>query len=133
MRFSRGCLVGTLTISAGPWEVFDSPRVAPPSCFDHLLPGEIAATIIRAGDVWGPGSKPWTIIPLEMIAKGQRVLPANGSGVFSPIYIDNLVDGIILALGAKDAAGQIYSLTDGYGISCADYFGRIAAMAGGKV
>ena len=117
MRFSRGCLVGTLTISAGPWEVFDSPRVAPPSCFDHLLPGEIAATII----------------PLEMIAKGQRVLPANGSGVFSPIYIDNLVDGIILALGAKDAAGQIYSLTDGYGISCADYFGRIAAMAGGKV
>lgn len=95
--------------------------------------GESAATIIRPGDVWGPGSKPWTIIPLEMIGKGQMVLPANGKGIFSPIYIDNLVDGMVLALGSKDAVGQIYNLTDGYGISCGDYFGRLAAMSGGKV
>jgi 2-alkyl-3-oxoalkanoate reductase len=95
--------------------------------------GEIAATIIRPGDVWGPGSRPWTIIPLEMIGKGQMVLPANGNGIFSPVYIDNLIDGMVLAIGSKDAAGQIYNLTDGYGISCADYFGRLAAMAGGRV
>ena len=95
--------------------------------------GEIAATIIRPGDVWGPGSRPWTILPLEMIKKKQMVLPANGKGVFSPVYIDNLVDGMILALGAKGAVGQIYNLTDGYGISCSDYFGRLAAMAGGSV
>jgi len=95
--------------------------------------GEIAATIIRPGDVWGPGSRPWTILPLEMIKKRQMVLPANGKGVFSPVYIDNLIDGMILALGAKGAVGQIYNLTDGYGISCSDYFGRLAAMAGGSV
>lgn len=95
--------------------------------------GEIAATIIRPGDVWGPGSRPWTIIPLEMISKGQMILPADGDGIFSPIYIDNLIDGMVLALGAKAAVGQIYNLTDGYGISCSDYFGRLAAMAGGKV
>lgn len=95
--------------------------------------GEIATTIIRPGDVWGPGSRPWTIIPLEMIAKGQMVLPAQGKGVFSPVYVDNLVDGMLLALASEDAVGQIFNLTDGYGISCADYFGRLAAMAGGKV
>ena len=95
--------------------------------------GEIAATIIRPGDVWGPGSRPWTIIPLEMIAKGQLILPANGTGIFSPVYIDNLVDGLILAIASNDAVGQIFTLTDGYGITCADYFGRLAAMAGGKV
>jgi nucleoside-diphosphate-sugar epimerase len=95
--------------------------------------GEIAATIIRPGDVWGPGSRPWIIIPFDMIGKGQMVLPANGTGVFSPIYIDNLIDGMILAIGSESAVGQIYNLTDGYGIPCADYFGRLAAMAGGKV
>jgi nucleoside-diphosphate-sugar epimerase len=95
--------------------------------------GEIATTIVRPGDVWGPGPRPWTIIPLEMIAKGQMILPAHGKGIFSPVYIDNLVDGVILALTSDDAIGQIFNLTDGYGISCADYFGKLATMAGGKV
>jgi nucleoside-diphosphate-sugar epimerase len=95
--------------------------------------GEIATTIIRPGDVWGPSSRPWTIIPLEMIRKGQMILPASGSGIFSPIYIDNLIDGMVLAIASKDAVGQIFNLTDGYGISCSDYFGRLATMAGGKV
>ena len=95
--------------------------------------GDIAATIIRPGDVWGPASKPWTIIPLEMIGKGQLILPAHGSGTFSPIYIDNLIDAMVLAIASQDAIGQIFNLTDGYGISCADYFGRLARMAGGKL
>jgi nucleoside-diphosphate-sugar epimerase len=95
--------------------------------------GHIAATIIRPGDVWGPASKPWTTIPLEMIGKGQMILPARGRGIFSPIYIDNLVDGMVLAVASQDAIGQIFNLTDGYGMSCADYFGRLATMAGGTV
>jgi nucleoside-diphosphate-sugar epimerase len=95
--------------------------------------GEIATTIIRPGDVWGPASRPWTTIPLEMIAKGQMVLPAHGKGVFSPVHIDNLVDGVVLAIASEDAVGQIFNLTDGVGISCADYFGRLATMAGRKV
>jgi nucleoside-diphosphate-sugar epimerase len=95
--------------------------------------GEIATTIIRPGDVWGPESRPWTIIPLEMIAKGQMILPAHGKGIFSPVYIDNLVDGVILALASDAAVGQMFNLTDGYGISCADYFGRLATMAAGTV
>ncbi len=92
--------------------------------------GEMATTIIRPGDVWGPASRPWTIIPLEMIAKGQLVLPAHGKGVFSPVHIDNLVDGVVLAVASKEAVGQIFNLTDGVGISCSEYFGRLAAMAG---
>jgi len=95
--------------------------------------GEIDVTIIRPGDVWGPASKPWTIIPLEMIKKGQLILPAGGRGIFSPVYIDNFVDGMVLALAADTAIGQIFILTDGYGMSCAQYFGRLAAMTGGQV
>lgn len=94
---------------------------------------EIATTIIRPGDVWGPGSRPWTIIPLEMIAKGQMILPAHGRGVFSPVHVDNLVDGMVLAIASEQAIGQIFNVTDGYGISCSDYFGRLAAMTGRKV
>jgi len=95
--------------------------------------GEIDVTIIRPTDVVGPGSRAWVVEPLKIIKAGQMILADHGRGIFSPAYIDNFVDGISLALTADSASGQIFILGDGYGITCADYFGRLAAMAGGKV
>lgn len=71
--------------------------------------------IIRPGDVYGPGSRPWVILPLEAIDKGQFMLPAKGEGFFRPIYIDDLVRGIALAVSTKEANGEIFNLScDGY-------------------
>ncbi len=47
--------------------------------------------IIRPGDVYGPGSRPWVILPIEAINKGQFMLPAKGEGFFRPIFIDDLI------------------------------------------
>nr|MBP8165500.1 NAD-dependent epimerase/dehydratase family protein [Anaerolineales bacterium] len=59
--------------------------------------GEINCTIIRPADIYGPNSRPWTLIPVQMIQKGLFLLPAYGQGVFRAIYIDDLVNGIMLA------------------------------------
>ena len=37
------------------------------------------------------------LIPLEAIAQGRLVLPDHGRGILSPVFIDDLVDGIVLA------------------------------------
>ncbi len=84
--------------------------------------GEICTTIIRPGDVYGPGSRPWVLIPLAMINKKQFVLPAMGKGIFSPVYIDNLVDGIVLAAEKDSGKGHIFNITDGIGIECKEFF-----------
>jgi nucleoside-diphosphate-sugar epimerase len=86
--------------------------------------GEIDCTIIRPGDVYGPASRAWVVVPLEMMRAGQFLLPDSGQGVFSPVYIDDLVDGIVLAAGKPEGAGQIFTLTSGVGVSCADFFGH---------
>lgn len=83
---------------------------------------EIACTVIRPGDVYGPASRPWVLIPLEMIRKRQFLLPAYGEGVFSPVYIDNLLDGIVAAATRVEGIGQIFNITDGQGIACRDFF-----------
>ena len=71
--------------------------------------------IIRPGDVYGPGSRPWIILPLEAINKGQFMLPAEGKGFFRPIYIDDLVRGIALAVSTQEASGEIFNLScEGY-------------------
>jgi len=93
---------------------------------------EIDCTIIRPGDVFGPGSV-WVREPLKLIKARQMVLPDGGRGIFTPVYIDNLVDGILLALASDQAIGQVFTLTDGYSVTCAEYFGRLATLAGGSI
>jgi nucleoside-diphosphate-sugar epimerase len=94
--------------------------------------GEIDVTIVRPGDVIGPGSV-WVREPIRSVKMRQMVLPAGGKGVFTPIDVNDLVDGILLALAADKAAGQIYTLTGGYKVQCSEYFGRLATLAGGSV
>lgn len=92
--------------------------------------GRVPVTVVRPGDVYGPGSRPWTILPVEMIKRHQLVLPAGGKGVFSPVYIDDLVDGILLAATSPQAVGQVFTLSGGVGVSCAEFFGHYHRMLG---
>jgi nucleoside-diphosphate-sugar epimerase len=88
--------------------------------------GEIDCTIVRPGDVYGPRSRPWTIIPVEQIGSG--LMGALPRGVFSPVYVDNLVDGVVLA--AAGPPGQIYILSDGRGVANEEFFGHYFRMLG---
>ena len=92
--------------------------------------GRIACTVIRPGDVWGPRSRPWVILPLEMIQRGLFMVPRGG--IFSPVYVDNLVEGLARAASSDEAAGQVFTITDGVGVPNEEYFGRLFAMAGKK-
>lgn len=94
--------------------------------------GDIQATIVRPGDVYGPGSV-WVREPIRLIRSGQALLPAGGNGRFSPVYIDDLVDGIVLALQSETAIGQVITLSGARDVTCADYFGRLADVAGGRI
>lgn len=92
--------------------------------------GEIVCTVLRPGGAYGPGSRPWTILLLEAIKTNQFVLPAMGRGIFSPIYIDNLIDGVVLAATRPQAAGQVFTLTDGVGVTCREFFANYYRMLG---
>ncbi len=91
---------------------------------------EIISTIIRPGDVYGPRSRPWTLIPLELIKARRFVLPAMGRGIFSPVYIDDLVTGIVLAATRTEGEGQTFTLTGGVGVECREFFGHYVRMVG---
>jgi nucleoside-diphosphate-sugar epimerase len=95
--------------------------------------GRIPVTVVRPGDVYGPGSRAWAVLPVELIRARRFSLPDGGRGIFSPVYVDNLVDGVAAAAGAPEAAGQVLTLTDGVGITNAEYFGRLAGLIGRKL
>jgi nucleoside-diphosphate-sugar epimerase len=90
--------------------------------------GEVEGTIVRPGDVYGPGARAWTVIPVEEIKARRLLLPAMGRGIFSPLFIDNLVDGVILAAASTSTTGRIYILTDGAGVETREFFGHYHRM-----
>ncbi len=90
--------------------------------------GEIAGTIVRPGDVYGPGSRPWTILPVEIIKSNRFVLPAMGRGVFSPVYVDDLLTGLTLAAERPEAVGQVLTLGSAAGVTCREFFGHYFRM-----
>jgi nucleoside-diphosphate-sugar epimerase len=95
--------------------------------------GEQEVTIVRPGDVYGPASVPWTLLPIELMRAGKFVLPARGRGIHSPVFVDDLVEGISRALEAPAAAGRVINLSGGVGVPTSEYFAPLAAAAGRRL
>lgn len=95
--------------------------------YAHIA-GDVPVTIVRPADVYGPGSRPWTMLPVELIKKNSFVLPAMGNGIFSPIYVDDLVEGVLLAAQHPDAVGHVFNLSAGAGVPCKEFFGHYYRM-----
>lgn len=92
--------------------------------------GEVPVTVVRPGDVYGPGSRPWTVLPLAEIRANRFALPAMGRSVFSPVFVENLVDGVLLAIDEPRAAGQVYVISDGIGVTTKEFFRHYFQMLG---
>jgi nucleoside-diphosphate-sugar epimerase len=86
--------------------------------------------VVRPGDVYGPASRPWTVLPVELIKSRRFALPARGRGIHSPIYVDDLVAGIIAAATSDAAGGQVVTVSGGVGVETREFFGHYARMLG---
>ena len=92
-------------------------------------PSDFGVIIIRAGDVYGPGSISWTIRPIMMMHQKLFAYANDGAGVINHCYIDNLIDAIFLAF-EKQPHGEIFNITDGQETSWKDYFNSLAEITG---
>ena len=92
--------------------------------------GEIPCTIVRPGDVYGPGSRPWTTEPVRLLKSKQLILPDGGRGLHSPVYVDDLVDGIVRAAAAPEAEGRVFILTGAEKPTIGEFVGHYCRMLG---
>ena len=85
--------------------------------------------ILRPSAVYGPGSTHWSVIPLKRIKKGKFFLVEEGQGLLNYVYIDNLVDAVVLALQSNAAASDAFIVNDG-AVTWCEFFMAYARMAG---
>ncbi len=90
----------------------------------------LPATIIRPASTYGPRGAAWTVGPVEQIKAGRLVLLGEDRGLVNTGYIDNVVDGVLLALHSPAAIGETFNLCDGTTITYREFYSRYAAMLG---
>ena len=107
------------------------PYIDTKSASDRLA-RRLGAVVVRPGDVYGPGSIPWTVRPIEMARAGQLAVPGRGDGRMLPVYIDDLSAAISLAL-ESGTAGSGYAVWDDTSeVTFEEHFNRLARMVGGR-
>lgn len=84
--------------------------------------------ILRPGMVYGPGSSGWTVRMARWAKYGILPFLDNGSGTAFPIFIDNLVDLLMLCIGKAEAVGQTFNAVDDGPITLAEFFGPYMDM-----
>ena len=107
------------------------PYIATKAAGEHVA-RKHGATIVKPGDVYGPESQPWAVIPFELIKGGRAALPMRGRGIITLVYIDDLVDCIYRALTRPEGEGGVFTAWDGRPVTAKEFFDHYARMLGKK-
>lgn len=89
-------------------------------------------TIIRPSGVYGPGDADYLNLFRE-VEKGRNVYFGNRKRWFSAIYVDDLVDAILLATTHESAIGQGFFVCDGKPITWETYQETMVRVSGKRV
>jgi len=90
----------------------------------------LPAVVVRPSQVYGPGSHQFTIRPIQLIQSGKMMLVDGGVDLCKPLYIENLVDGLLLCASHKAAIGEVFNFTDGAPVPWHKFFGAYREMLG---
>lgn len=78
---------------------------------------DLEMVVVRPGDVYGPGSVPWTIRPVGLLRRGLFALPAGGTGILSPVHVQDIARGITVAATHPAARNRIYNMSGGEAVT----------------
>lgn len=89
----------------------------------------LAVIIVQPSEVYGPADPGWILRPMEAIKKGKMVLIDGGKGLIQPIFIDDVVEGILTA-ARKGTVGQSYIICGDQAVTLREFFSYHAGMLG---
>lgn len=91
----------------------------------------LGVCVIQPTAVYGPFAPAWTQRVLEQLQSGLVPLVDGGSGICNVVYVDDVVDAVLLATEREEAVGEAF-LISGQAVTYRDFYGRFAGMLGGR-
>ena len=87
-------------------------------------------TIIRPTAIYGPGDPGRFQMIYRRAKKGKFPIFGGGRTYYHPVYVDNLVDAFVLAMGAGKGAGRAYIIGDAEFFTIEELVSRIGKAIG---
>lgn len=72
----------------------------------------LPVTILRPTLVFGPYGRSFTAATVAAIREGRMVLVNGGAGICNSLYVDNLVDAMLLSAQHPRATGEVFHISD---------------------
>ncbi len=85
----------------------------------------VQVVVARPTCVYGPGSPTWTLRFFRKIQNERIPLVKGGAGIVNLVYIDDVVDALLLAALSDSAVGESFNIS-GQPVTWLDYLGRFA-------
>lgn len=120
---------GVVTEESPLWrglELYGDSKIAGEDALRTAAGEDLPTVILRPGMVYGPRSRSWTLWCVRRIRKGYPVMLGGGSGFARPVFIDNLIDAIVLAMHYP-RSGEAFTILDA-DVLWRDWLGYYARM-----
>lgn len=115
-------------LGVGPYS--RTKRASEDLALDYHAFGRVPVTVVRPGNVWGPGSGLWVDEVASFLRSKRNLLVDRGEGDAILAYVDNVVEVMLLAARSPIASGRIYNANDGSGVTWRRYFQDLSAILG---
>ena len=127
---SDGILDESSPAEVSGWEYPDTKLAVEREVLRYADEHGLRAVVLQPTIVYGPFSAAWTMWPLQQLRTGQVVLPDNGGGLCNAVYVDDVVDAIILAAQSDAAVGERLLVSGAAPVTWRGFFGAYERMLG---
>lgn len=110
----------------------DSKLEAEKLAFRYFQQHGLPVSVIQPTIVYGPYSATWTLNPIKQLKTGRVILVEGGDGLCNAVYVDDVVNAILLAATREEAVGQAFLISAKDPVTWREFYGAYEKMLGTK-
>jgi nucleoside-diphosphate-sugar epimerase len=97
---------------------------------DYARKRNLPVVVLQPTTVYGPYGVPWTINVLKVLRTRRQILVNGGEGICNPVYVDDVVNALLLAASKENVAGETFLVSGEEFIAWREFFARFERMFG---
>jgi len=110
----------------------DSKLQAEKLVFEHSKRTGLPVVVIQPTVVYGPYAPSWTTSVINRLKSGRVILLNGGDGLCNAVYIDDVVNALLLAASEEKAVGEAFLISAEEPITWKTFYEHFEAMVGGS-
>jgi len=108
----------------------DSKLEAEKLAFRYFKKYGLPVSIIQPTIVYGPYARVWTIGPINRLKTGRVILLEGGDGLCNAVYVDDVVQAMILAATRDEAVGEAFLISAEEPVTWREFYAAYERMLG---